>query len=85
MASHSTVAIFVACFVVLVMVAAAQGTGGSMQGSVSMTGNIANEMVMPPGTSMSAPPAPPPSGSTSNLPYSSMVIGLLAFIATFLS
>lgn len=85
MDSHSTVAIFVACFAVLVMVIAAQGTGGSMPGSVSMTGNMADEMVMPPGTSMSAPPAPPPSGSTSNLPYSSMVIGLLAFIATFLS
>ena len=52
MDSHSTVAIFVACFAVLVMVIAAQGTGGSMPGSVSMTGNMADEMVMPPGTSI---------------------------------
>ncbi|KAM3706515.1 hypothetical protein ACB098_03G155800 [Castanea mollissima] len=84
MASHSKVEIFVACFAVLVMVVAAQGPGGSMPGSVSIRENM-DEMVMPPGTPMSAPPSPSPSSSTSNLPYSSMVIGLLAFIATFLS
>lgn len=60
MASHITLAIFAACFVVLMMAGAA---------AKSMPG-----MVMA--------PAPPP--SKSSFTYPSMVIGLLAFIVTFL-
>ena len=76
MASHHTIAIFAACFAVLVMVVAVQGDMPAMPG-----------MVATPAPGVVAPPtsAPSPNGSTSNLTYSSMVIGLVAsFIVTFL-
>ena len=80
MASHHTIAIFAACFAVLVMVVAVQGDMPAMPGMVATPAPAPAPGVVAPPTS-----APSPNGSTSNLTYSSMVIGLVAsFIVTFL-
>jgi hypothetical protein len=78
MASHHTIAIFAACFAVLVLVIAVQGDMPGMPGMVA-TPAPAPGVVAPPTS------APSPNGSTSNLTYSSMGIGLVAtFIVTVL-
>ena len=84
MASHHTIAIFAACFAVLVMVVAVQGDMPAMPGMVATP---APAPAPAPAPGVVAPPtsAPSPNGSTSNLTYSSMGIGLVAtFIVTFL-